>query len=191
MKKVIKNRIFLIIVLCIISCGIGVYAAVTYNATDVLYTSSDGTSMTVSDALNELYQDFEISSYVGLMFSTSNISSASKNIEVKDFNQNYGTSTNTSITLTKKGTYRIITIAIHSPKDITYTTLVRTFLNNNMIQSGTCTSKSAAANYFTECNSNITFTVSDTPITITANYYSDYEATNDGIHGGYVIIIKE
>ena len=58
MKKVIKSRIFIIIVLCIISCGIGVYAAVTYNATDVLYTSSDGTSMTVSDALNELYANF-------------------------------------------------------------------------------------------------------------------------------------
>ena len=57
MKKVIKNRIFLIIVLCIISCGIGVYAAVTYNASDVLYTSSDGTSMTVNDALNELYNN--------------------------------------------------------------------------------------------------------------------------------------
>ena len=55
MKKGIKSRIFLIIVLCIISCGIGVYAAVTYNATDVLYTSSDGTSMTVNDALNDLY----------------------------------------------------------------------------------------------------------------------------------------
>ena len=55
MKKVIKNRIFLIIVLCIISCGIGVYAAITYKATDVLYTSSDGTSMTVNDALNDLY----------------------------------------------------------------------------------------------------------------------------------------
>ena len=57
MKKVIKSRIFLIIVLCIISCGIGVYAAVTYNATDVLYTSSDGTNMTVSDALNDLYNE--------------------------------------------------------------------------------------------------------------------------------------
>ena len=55
MKKVIKSRIFLIIVLCIISCGIGVYAAVTYKASDVLYTSSDGTSMTVNDALNDLY----------------------------------------------------------------------------------------------------------------------------------------
>ena len=55
MKKVIKSRIFLIIVLCIISCGIGVYAANTYKASDVLYTSSDGTSMTVNDALNDLY----------------------------------------------------------------------------------------------------------------------------------------
>ena len=60
MKKVIKNRIFLIIVLCIISCGIGVYAAVTYKASDVLYISTDGTSMTVNDALNELYNNMNI-----------------------------------------------------------------------------------------------------------------------------------
>ena len=64
MKKVIKSKIFLIIVLCIISCGIGVYAAVTYNATDVLYTSSDGTSMTVSDALNDLYANSKKEYYV-------------------------------------------------------------------------------------------------------------------------------
>ena len=64
MKKVIKSRIFLIIVLCIISCGIGVYAAVTYNATDVLYTSSDGTSMTVNDALNDLYANSKKVYYV-------------------------------------------------------------------------------------------------------------------------------
>ena len=64
MKKVIKSRIFIIIVLCIISCGIGVYAAVTYNATDVLYTSSDGTSMTVSDALNDLYANSKKEYYV-------------------------------------------------------------------------------------------------------------------------------
>ena len=64
MKKVIKSRIFIIIVLCIISCGIGVYAAVTYNATDVLYTSSDGTSMTVNDALNDLYENNNKEYYV-------------------------------------------------------------------------------------------------------------------------------
>ena len=56
MKKVIKSRIFLIVILCVISCGIGVYAANTYKASEVLYTSSDGTSMNVEDALNELYE---------------------------------------------------------------------------------------------------------------------------------------
>ena len=55
MKKIIRSRIFLIVILCIISCGIGVFAANTYKASEVLYTSSDGTSMTVNDALNELY----------------------------------------------------------------------------------------------------------------------------------------
>ena len=55
MKKVIKNKIFLIVLLCIISCGIGVYAATTYKANEVVYNASDGTSMNVNDALNELY----------------------------------------------------------------------------------------------------------------------------------------
>ena len=55
MKKVIKSRIFLVIITTIIVASISVYAATTYNATDVLYTASDGTSMTVNDALNELY----------------------------------------------------------------------------------------------------------------------------------------
>ena len=57
MKKIMKKRIFLMIFLCIICCSIGVFAATTYKATDVLYTSSDGTSMNVNDALNELYSN--------------------------------------------------------------------------------------------------------------------------------------
>ena len=55
MKKVIKSRIFLVIICGIVFTSIGVYAATTYKATDVLYTSSDGTSMNVEDALNDLY----------------------------------------------------------------------------------------------------------------------------------------
>ena len=48
MKKLLKNKIFLMVLLCIISCSIGVHIATTYKA-------SDGTSMSVNDALNELY----------------------------------------------------------------------------------------------------------------------------------------
>ena len=57
MKKIIKNKIILIVILCIISCGIGVYAATTYKATDVIYNASDGTSMSVNEALNDLYKN--------------------------------------------------------------------------------------------------------------------------------------
>ncbi len=57
MKKIIKNKIILIVILCIISCGIGVYAATTYKASDVVYNASDGTSMNVNEALNELYNN--------------------------------------------------------------------------------------------------------------------------------------
>ena len=57
MKKIIKNKIILIVILCIISCSIGVYAATTYKASDVVYKASDGTSMNVNDALNDLYNN--------------------------------------------------------------------------------------------------------------------------------------
>ena len=55
MKKVIKSRIFLVIITTIIVASGTLYAANTYKASDVLYTTSDGSSLTVNDALNELY----------------------------------------------------------------------------------------------------------------------------------------
>ena len=55
MKKIIKSRIFLIIITTIIVTSISVYAATTYKASDVVYNASNGTSMNVEDALNELY----------------------------------------------------------------------------------------------------------------------------------------
>ena len=57
MKKLIKSRIFLVIITTIIVASVSVYAATTYKASDVIYNSSNGTSMNVSDALNELYND--------------------------------------------------------------------------------------------------------------------------------------
>ena len=56
MKKVIKSRIFIFVLTAIIFMSIGVYAANTYKASDVVYNASDGTSMNVNDALNELYK---------------------------------------------------------------------------------------------------------------------------------------
>ena len=56
MKKVIKSRIFLVIITMIIVTSVSVYAATTYKATDVVYNASDGTSKNVGEALNELYE---------------------------------------------------------------------------------------------------------------------------------------
>ena len=55
MKNIIKSRVFLILICGLIFTGLGVYAATTYKASDVVYNASDGTSMNVNDALNELY----------------------------------------------------------------------------------------------------------------------------------------
>ena len=70
MKKMIKSRIFLVIICGIVFTSIGVYAVTKYNATDIVYNASDGTSMTVNDALNELYNNMSTSS--GLVKASNN-----------------------------------------------------------------------------------------------------------------------
>ena len=55
MKKLIRSRIFLVIICGIVFTSIGAYAATAYKASDVIYASSDGTSMNVNDALNDIY----------------------------------------------------------------------------------------------------------------------------------------
>ena len=55
MKKLIRSRRFLVIICGIVFTSIGAYAATTYKASDVIYASSDGTSMNVNDALNDIY----------------------------------------------------------------------------------------------------------------------------------------
>ena len=52
------------IFLCILSCSIGVFAATIYKASDIIYNASDGTSMNVSEALNELYSNSKKEYYV-------------------------------------------------------------------------------------------------------------------------------
>ncbi len=61
MKKIIKSRIFLVIITMIICISGTLYAANTYKASDVIYNASDGTSMNVNDALNNLYSVKKIS----------------------------------------------------------------------------------------------------------------------------------
>ena len=56
-KKIIKTSlIVLIIILILVLCfNIGAYAAYTFAATDVSYTKSDGTTVSVKEALDELH----------------------------------------------------------------------------------------------------------------------------------------
>ena len=56
MKYVIKSKVFLILICGIVFTSIGVYAATTYKASDVVYNASDGTSTNVESALNALYE---------------------------------------------------------------------------------------------------------------------------------------
>ena len=56
MKKIIKNKLFIFITMTIIFSGIGIYAATTYKASDIVYSPSNGTATNVNEALNELYK---------------------------------------------------------------------------------------------------------------------------------------
>ena len=55
MKKIIKSRLFIVIITMIIVASGTLYAANKYQASEVVYKASDGTSKNVNDALNELY----------------------------------------------------------------------------------------------------------------------------------------
>ena len=128
MKKVIKNRIFLIIVLCIISCGIGVYAAVTYKASDVLYTSSDGTSMTLNDALNDLYSIKNL----GTATSSDIISGKTAVVQGKLITGTLNKLSNVVETIQKSGTYATsVTGNLVVPSNVTEGILIAIFAGAN------------------------------------------------------------
>lgn len=55
MKKLIRSRIFLVIICGIVFTSIGAYAATTYKASEISYTPSDGTEINVENALNDIY----------------------------------------------------------------------------------------------------------------------------------------
>ena len=56
MKKIIKSRLFLVIITMILCISGTLYAANKYQASEVVYNKEDGTSMTVSEALDNIYE---------------------------------------------------------------------------------------------------------------------------------------
>ena len=55
MKKIIKSRLFIVIITTIIVASGTLYAANKYQASEVIYNASDGTTTDVNTALNDLY----------------------------------------------------------------------------------------------------------------------------------------
>ena len=98
MKKIMKSRIFLILICGIIFTGLGVCATITYKATDIVYNASDGTSMNVSDALNELYNKKGTSKITKIAdigtISVKPNSKPSYTYDIKNFTSNYSILTN-------------------------------------------------------------------------------------------------
>ena len=54
MKKSKLKTILILLIIIVLSLSVGVYAAYALSATDVSYTKSDGTTVSVKDALDEL-----------------------------------------------------------------------------------------------------------------------------------------
>ena len=110
MKKIIKSRIFLIVICGIIFTGLGVYATTIYKASDVVYNASDGSSMNVNDALNELYNNRDkltnfnltqiatastgISGSADKVFLTKTLEQGKYLIQISSATTEYGASTN-------------------------------------------------------------------------------------------------
>ena len=156
MKKIMKSRIFLVIITMIICISGTLYAAVTYKATDVVYNANDGTSKNVSEALNELYENCSITKIYPKVTITTEADTVigqtviATLIKDKDGNspkEEYvvkGTLTNsTTLVLKKIGTYKItasssdglenysdeITVQYDNVYNINYT--VKKYLFNN------------------------------------------------------------
>ena len=55
MKKLIRSRIFLVIICGIVFTSIGVYASTAYKSSEISYTPSGGTETNVENALNDIY----------------------------------------------------------------------------------------------------------------------------------------
>ena len=89
MKKIMKSRIFLVIITMIICISGTLYAAATYKATDVVYNASDGTSMNVNDALNDLYEKNTNSQITDVNILTISQTCYSASIGMDQRNNNY------------------------------------------------------------------------------------------------------
>ena len=69
MKKILKSKIFIVIITTIIVASGTLYASNIYKSEEILYNTSDGKSMSVSEALNDLYTNRNNSGYKVYEFS--------------------------------------------------------------------------------------------------------------------------
>ena len=78
MKKVLKSKIFLVIITAIVVASVSIYATNAYNSIDIIYNTSDGASKSVNDALNELYESSKNEYYVNVLVAYYNPVSGAK-----------------------------------------------------------------------------------------------------------------
>ena len=101
MKKVfnikISSKIFLItLAIIVVLSGIGVFAVYNYVASDIKYTKKDGTEISVSTALDDLYSKQNTNEFEGKEYITTGLTCVSGNVEI--VSGGYYTDTNTGVT---------------------------------------------------------------------------------------------
>ena len=129
MKKILKSRIFLVLVTAIVFTGISVYATGQILASDVDY--KDGKK--VSQALDELYSKANNNTGYAALFNISRgISNNEEYIPVVYTNTNYVNTITDGIKIKKAGSYQLITTASHSANS--NTTEVRLYVNGEHIK---------------------------------------------------------
>lgn len=84
----IKKIILIIILSIIIASGVSVYATYNYLAKDIKYIKTDGTQISVEDALNELYNSNNKLSNFKYEIGTNNSSSGTETIIIEHDNDN-------------------------------------------------------------------------------------------------------
>jgi len=103
MKKILKNKIILMIILCVLSCGIGITASNIYQSNSIEYSPTDSSweVSNVNEALNDLYEKYKSSDESAIIVPLLNVIYSGNNTTETIVPLS---STSSSFTLTKSNT---------------------------------------------------------------------------------------
>lgn len=125
----VKN-IFIIFLIIILSSGVSIYATYNYFAQDVKYTKQDGTTISVEEALNDLYTQSDSAKLISI-FSARGYNNT-LTLATNTVNDNLVSDDSSVITFKKSGTYKLFYEIIRGYASTTGTLYY--YLNNQQVQ---------------------------------------------------------